>query len=114
MFSHTSPVIIKSSRAGRCEGRWVWEVVVVDNNGFSPGVLNAPVRNSDKLHVVERFSVDPKTMTLTRSYTAEDAEYLKGKYTGSDTVNIADAPYAPGRCQELGFVDYSKQSQGKK
>jgi hypothetical protein len=53
-------------------------------------------------------------MTLTRSYTAEDAVYLKGKYTGSDTVNIGDAPYAPGRCQELGFIDYSKQNQGKR
>jgi len=107
-------VNIKPSRTGHSIGRWEGDVLVVDTIGFSPGVLNAPVRNSDKLHVVERFSLDPKTMTLTRSYTAEDAVYLKGKYTGSDTVNIADASYAPGRCQELGFIDYSKQSQGKK
>jgi hypothetical protein len=81
---------------------------------FLPGVLNAPVRHSDKLHVVERFSLDPKTMVLNRSYVAEDPVYLKGKYTGSDNISVADAPYAPERCQELGFIDYSKQGQQKK
>jgi hypothetical protein len=72
------------------------------------------VRNSDKLHVVERFSLDPKTMALTRSYEADDVVYLKGRYTGSDTINVADAPYAPEKCQELGFIDYSKELQKKK
>ena len=48
-------------------------------------------------------------LALTRSYVAEDAVYLKGKYTGSDTVLLADAPFNPGKCQELNFIDYSKQ-----
>jgi hypothetical protein len=74
-------------------------------------VLNAPVRHSDKLHVVERFTLDPKTMALRREYTAEDPVYLKGKYSGSDTINVADAPYAPGKCQDLTVVDYSKEGQ---
>ena len=107
------PSNLKPSRAGHSIGRWEGDVLVVDTVGFLPGVLNAPVRHSDKLHVIERLTLDPTKMTLTRSYVAEDPVYLKGKYTGSDTINVADAPYAPGRCQELGFIDYSKQGQGK-
>ena len=34
-------------------------MLVVDTVGFAPGVLSPPVLNSDKLHVVERFSLDP-------------------------------------------------------
>jgi hypothetical protein len=77
----THPATIKPSRAGHSIGRWEGDVLVVDTVGFLPGVLNAPVRNSDKLHVVERFSLDPKTMVLTRAYEADDSVYLKGKYT---------------------------------
>jgi hypothetical protein len=50
-------------------------------------------------------------MALTRTYAAEDPMYLKGNYTGSDTVFIADAPFNPGKCQELNFIDYSKQQK---
>jgi hypothetical protein len=108
------PANIKPARSGHSIGHWDGDVLVVDTVGFLPGVLNAPVRHSDKLHVVERFSLDPKTMALTRSYVAEDPVYLKGKYTGSDTIYVADAPYAPERCQELGFIDYSKEAQKKR
>jgi hypothetical protein len=105
------PANVKPSRAGHSIGHWEGDVLVVDTTGFLPGVITQPVRHSDKLHVVERFSLDPNTMVLTRSYTAEDPVYLKGKYTGSDTINVADAPYAPGKCQDLTTVDYSKEGQ---
>ncbi|MBI4472825.1 MAG: hypothetical protein HY646_09170, partial [Acidobacteria bacterium] len=85
--------------------------LVVDTMGFLPGVLNAPAPHSDKLHVVERFSLDPKTMKLTRSYTAEDPVYLKGVYKGSDVVQPADARYTEDHCKEQGFIDYSKQGK---
>jgi Family of unknown function (DUF6152) len=107
------PANWKPTRAGHSIGHWEGDVLVIDTVGFLPGVLNGPVRHSDKLHVVERFTLDPNKMTVTRNYVAEDPVYLKGKYSGSDVVNVADAPYAPGRCQELGFMDYSKQ-QGKR
>ena len=64
--------------------------------------------NSDKLHVVEQFVLDPVALTLTRRYTAEDPVYLKGKYTGNDILLVADAPFDPGKCRELNFIDYSK------
>ncbi len=105
------PANIKPSRAGHSTGRWEGDVLVVDTVGFLPGVLSAPVRHSDKLHVVERFTLDPKTMKLARSYVAEDPAYLKGQYTGSDVVQIADASYTKDNCKEQGFVDYSKEGR---
>jgi len=105
------PSAIKPSRTGNSIGHWEGDTLVVDTVGFSPGFLNTPVRNSDKLHVVERFTLDPAKWSLTRSYTAEDPVYLKGKYSGSDTIFIADAPFNPGKCQELNFIDYSKQQK---
>jgi hypothetical protein len=105
------PANIKPSRAGHSIGHWEGDTLVVDTVGFLPGFLNTPVRNSDKLHVVERFSLDPVKMALTRNYVADDPVYLKGKYTGSDTILVADAPYSPGKCQDSNFIDYSKQQK---
>jgi hypothetical protein len=50
-------------------------------------------------------------MKLTRAYIAEDPVYLKGQYTGSDVIQIADAPYTTDNCKEQGFIDYSKNSR---
>ena len=108
------PANAKPTRAGHSIGRWEGDVLVVDTVAFVPGVLNAPVRHSDRLHVVERFSLDPKTMALTRTYVAEDPVYLKGQYRGSDTIQIADASFSPGRCKEQGFIDYSKELEKKR
>jgi hypothetical protein len=104
------PATIKPTRAGHSIGRWEGDVLIVDTVGFMPGVLSAPVRHSDKLHVVERFLLDPKTMKLTRSYVADDPAYLKGQYAGSDVIQVADAPYTQDKCKEQGFIDYSKQA----
>jgi hypothetical protein len=109
----THPAGIKPSRTGHSIGRWEGDVLVVDTVGFLPGVLNAPVRHSDKLHVVERFTLDPKTMALTRKYEADDPVYLKGKYSNEDTIYPADASYSPERCEDLTLVDYSKTGQKK-
>jgi hypothetical protein len=107
------PTGIRPSRAGHSIGRWENDILIVDTVGFAPGVLSPPVLNSDRLHVVERFSLDPKTMVLTRSYVAEDPVYLKGQYAGSDAIQVADLPYKPDPCKELGFVDYSKEARSR-
>jgi hypothetical protein len=109
MNRKTHPADIKPSRAGHSIGWWEGDTLVVDTIGFSPGVLTAPVRHSDKLHVVERFTLDPKTMQLTREYEAEDPVYLKGKYTGRDIVQPADASYTEDTCKEQKDVNYSQQ-----
>jgi hypothetical protein len=107
----THPANLKPTRTGHSIGHWEGDALVVETAGFLPGYLNTPVPNSDKLTVTERFSLDTAKMALTRSYTAEDPVYLKANYTGSDTVFIADAPFNPGKCQELNFIDYSKQQK---
>ncbi len=105
------PPGVNLSRAGHSIGHWESDTLVVDTVGFLPGYLNTPVPNSNQLHVVERFVLDPVKVALARSYTAEDPVYLKGKYTGSDTILVADAPYNPGKCKELNFIDYSKEQK---
>jgi hypothetical protein len=105
------PRNVKPSRTGHSIGHWDGDTLVVDTVGFLPGFLNTPLRNSHQLHVVERFVLDPNKMALTRSYSAEDAVYFKGKYTGSDTILVADAPFNPGKCNELNFIDYSKEKK---
>jgi hypothetical protein len=101
------PADIEPSRAGHSIGRWENDVLVVDTVGFAPGALNPPIMNSDQLHVVERFTLDPSAMTLKREYTATDPVFYTDQYTGSDTIGVADLPYAPDACSELTFVDFS-------
>lgn len=105
------PANVAPSRAGYSVGRWDNDVLVVETTDFLPGVLNAPVRHSDRLRVVERFALDPQTFMLTRAYEATDPVYLQGTYKGSDVIGIADAPYTEDNCKELGLIDYSKESQ---
>ncbi|HEU4691099.1 MAG TPA: DUF6152 family protein [Vicinamibacterales bacterium] len=111
MNMKTHPANIKPSRAGHSIGRWEKDVLIVDTVGFAPGVLSPPILSSDKLHIVERFSLDPEKMLLTRQYTAEDPVYFKGQYAGSDVIGVADLPYKPDPCKELGFIDYSQESK---
>jgi hypothetical protein len=101
------PKTIEPSRGGYSTGEWENDVLVVDTVGFAPGVLSPPVMNSAELHVVERFALDPSTMKITRTYSAQDPLYYTGEYKGSDTIGVADLPYAPDKCQELTFVDFS-------
>jgi hypothetical protein len=101
------PANVEPTRAGHSIGRWENDVLVVDTIGFAPGFLNPPIANSDQLHVVERFTLDPDAMTIRREYTATDPVYYTDTYTGSDTIAVADLPYAPDACSELTFVDFS-------
>ena len=108
------PASVKLTRAGHSIGHWDGDVLVVDTARFLPGILNGPVPNSDKLHVVERFSLDTKTMKLTRAYEADDPVYLKAVYKGSDVIGVADPPYTKDVCKEQGFINYSQQVGAKK
>jgi hypothetical protein len=101
------PADIAPSLAGHSVGRWDGDALVVDTIGFAPGVLVPPVLNSEQLHVVERFSLGPDAKTLIRDYVATDPVYYTDEYKGTDTILVADVPYAPEPCEELTFVDYS-------
>jgi hypothetical protein len=108
MTSH--PASITPSRAGHSIGRWDGDTLVVDTVGFAPGIIAGTVPHSDRLHVVERFTLDPATMALKRDYTAEDPVNFTDQYAGSDIVMPADAPYAEDRCEELTYRNYSLEA----
>lgn len=107
------PPNVTPSRAGHSYGYWEGDTLVVDTTNFLPGFLNFPIPSSDKMHVVERFTLDPQTMKLTRAWTVEDPIYLKGQAKGQDVVEPADQPYTRDSCKEQQFVDYSKETGAK-
>ena len=109
----THPASMKPSRAGHSIGRWDGDTLVVDTVGFASGSLAGTVPHGDKLHVVERFTLDPKTLALKRDYEAEDPVNFTDKYAGSDTVLPADAPYAADTCKELTYRNYSQEPPKK-
>jgi len=105
------PAAIEPSRAGHSIGRWDGDTLVIDTVGFEPGILAGNVAHSGELHVIERFTLDPATMSLKREYVAEDPVYFTDQYIGSDIVKPADAPFAVDECRELTYVDYSEAAQ---
>jgi hypothetical protein len=103
MNAREHPAKLTPGYAGHSIGRWDGDTLVVDTVGFEPGVIAAPVRNSEKLHVVERFTLDAQRWTLKRDYVAEDPVYFTGQYVGSDTLLVADVPYVAHPCNELTY-----------
>ncbi|HET9195688.1 MAG TPA: DUF6152 family protein [Vicinamibacterales bacterium] len=95
------PPTIAPSRAGHSIGRWDGDTLVVDTVGFAPGTLAGSLPHSSKLHVIERFTLNPATLELTRDIVAEDPEYFVDKYVDSDSVLPADAPFKVEACKEL-------------
>jgi hypothetical protein len=95
------PASVAPSRAGHSIGRWDGDTLVVDTVGFLPGSLAGTVPHSNKLHVVERFTLNPATLELTRGIVAEDPLYFADKYVDSDSVLPADAPFRVEACKEL-------------
>ncbi len=108
------PANVTPSRAGHSIGHWEGDTLVVDTVGFAPGIIAGNVANDDKLHVVERFTLDPKSFALTRDYAAEDPTYFTDQYKGSDTVLPADAAFAVDRCEELTYKNYSEANGASK
>jgi hypothetical protein len=102
------------SRVGHSIGRWEDDTLVVDTVGFEPGSINRGVPHTDKLHIVERFTLDSKTMGLIRAWEADDVVYLKGTAKGQDAVYPAETKYAQDRCNDQTSLDYSKVGQPKK
>lgn len=97
----THPDNLTPSYAGHSIGSWQGDTLVVDSVGFTAGVLAPPTLNSEQLHIVERFTLDPDTMALHREYSATDPVYLAEPYVGSDTVFLSETPFMMEGCTEL-------------
>jgi hypothetical protein len=99
------PANVRPSRAGHSIGRWEGDTLVVDTIGFEPGILSADGRipHSDRLHVVEQFSLDAAKPALRRSFVAEDPLYFQGQYKGADVVYVADVPYQGSTCDDRSY-----------
>jgi Family of unknown function (DUF6152) len=95
------PSRITPSWTGHSIGWWEGDTLVVDTIGFEPGILVGTTPHSARLHVVERFSLDPDTTTLTREFRAEDPLYLADVFTGSTTMILSSVPYAAEPCVDL-------------
>jgi hypothetical protein len=102
------------SRAGHSIGRWDDDVLVVDTIGFEPGILSADGRlpHSERLHVIERFSLQQEGRALRRTWVAEDSQYFDGQYTGADVVLVSDVAYQPTPCEDLSYKSTSPAGEG--
>jgi hypothetical protein len=105
------PAGIVPSPTGHSIGHWEDDTLVVDTVAFTEGVLSPPTRNSDQLHIVERFTLDPENFTLRREYTATDPVYLAEPYAGVDVVLLSSVPYEKHPCLEL-TPEFDSSRQG--
>ena len=94
------PEELEPSLTGHSIGRWEDDVLVVDTVGIRAGPLTRGLATSDALRLIERFSLDPETLALTREYEAHDALYFAEPYTGSDVVYPSNVPYQPSPCDD--------------
>jgi hypothetical protein len=94
------PAGLEPSLTGHSIGHWEDDVLVVDTIGIRAGSLTRGLLNSEALHLVERFSLDPASMALTREFSAEDPLYFQEAYTGSDVVYPSNVPYQPSPCDD--------------
>lgn len=103
------PSDITPSVAGHSIGKWENGVLIVDTIGFAPGYIHAPphpngaAKNSDQLHIVERFYLSKDGLSLHRSYEIEDPLYLEGKVKGEDVVKLTESEYIPYECDDLTY-----------
>lgn len=95
------PASIEPSFAGHSIGHWEGDTLVVDTVGIAEGVLSPPTRNSNRLHVEERYTLDTTTMALVRNYRAEDPVYLAQPWIGRDTVLLSEVPFEKQVCKEM-------------
>ena len=74
---------------------------MVDTIGFSEGVLNPPTRSSERMQIVERFTLDTDRMALKREYRVIDPVYLAAPYESYDVMYLSDVPFEAQECKEM-------------
>lgn len=93
------------SRAGYSLGYWEDGVLVVETTRFEAGFLTTgragPMKHSNQMSSVERFSLSEDGKTLTRTYEIEDPLYLDGIFVGEDKLVLTTSPYEIYECLDL-------------
>ena len=71
---------------GHSIGWYEGDTLVIDTIGFEPGVLtpHPGILHSDALHVVERITVNPEDPSLDLEWTAEDENFFRLSFSGSN------------------------------
>ena len=100
---HNHPENLEPGYAGHSIGRWEGNTLIVDTIGFPAGVLVPPTRNSEQLHIIERFTFDAENLAIRREYSVNDPVYLAQPYTGMDTVYLSETPFERHPCKELTY-----------
>jgi hypothetical protein len=95
------PERVKPSYAGHSIGHWEGNTLLVDTVGFAAGVLSPPTRNSEQMHIVERFTFDPEKFSLRRDYSVTDPVYLAGPYESYDIMYLSDVPFQKQPCKDM-------------
>ena len=90
------------------------DTLVVDTIGIAGGknhyVDNFRTPHTDKLHVIERFTVAPDKKVLTAIIRVEDPETFNGPLTLKETWRRNDVPIEESVCAEDGGVDHFAQN----
>jgi hypothetical protein len=95
------PEGLKPSYAGHSIGHWEGNTLEVDTVGFAAGVLSPPTRSSEKMHVVERFTFDPKKFSLRRDYSVTDPVYLAAPYESYDIMYLSEVQFQKQPCKDM-------------
>jgi hypothetical protein len=95
------PDRLKPSYAGHSIGHWEGNTLIVDTVGFAAGVLSPPTRNSEQMHIVERFTFDPQKFSLRRDYSVTDPVYLAAPYESYDIMYLSDVPFQKQVCKDM-------------
>ena len=74
-------------------------------------ILREPVSHGTSHSFKSTEDAEGDALALTRDYTAEDPLNFVGQHLGSDTLFVADAPFAVHPCKELMNIDYSVEGE---
>ncbi len=97
------PDEISPSVEGHSIGWWEGETLVVDTVGFVERALHPrqEIMISERTHIVERFSYEHESRTLTREFTVNDPLYLAKPFRGINVSDVAAWEYRPFECVDL-------------
>ena len=88
---------------GHSIGWWEDETLVVDTVGFVERALHPrqEIMISSETSIIEKFTYDHASRTLTRDFTVTDPLYLAKAFRGINVADVAAWEYRPFECVDL-------------